>query len=254
MKNTLLCAALLAGAAPALAQTTRMLMPEGSKDVYLSLAAAIVPSAEGSAQQRLLVLPMVSAQWANGVFVNMNVIGVHLSDRSNVDYGFLLAPSLTRSSSTTADGRVSTLRLTPEAGAFVDYQVAYGMGLKSNLMYGGSIDHRGLRLNLNAYLSMPVAEHHALGLEGGIMLANRSALQANYGVTAAEASATLPVHEVGSGIRASTISATWEWEISNKFSLRSSIEAYRLRGSAARSPRIAQPGTLGMITVLTYRY
>ncbi len=245
---------MLACCAPVLAQPTHMLMPEGSKDVYLSLAAAIVPSAEGSAQQRVLVLPMVSAQWANGVFVSMNVLGVHLSERSDMDYGFQLAPKLTRTSTLTEHGRESRLRLTPEAGAFFKYQLAYGMGVKSDLMYGGSIDHRGLRMNLGAYLSLPVTPHHSLGLEADIMLANRSALQANYGVTAEQAGPALPLHQVSGGVRATSISANWRWEMSNKFALRTSIESYRLHGSAARSPRIEQPGTLGLVTVLTYRY
>lgn len=244
----------MAGCAPATAQTTRMLMPEGSKDVYLSLAAAIVPTAEGSAQQRFLLVPLVSAQWANGVFVNMNVVGVHLSDRSDMAYGFQVAPTLSRTATVTENGRESKLRFTPEAGPFFDYQLAYGMGLKSSLMYGGSIDHRGLRMNLGAYLSLPVAAHHSMGLEAAVKLANRPALQANYGVTAEQATATLAAYAVRSGVRASAFSANWNWEISNKYALSTSIESHRLRGSAARSPRIEQPGTLSLVTILTYRY
>lgn len=253
-KNILLCATILAGCPPAVARPTHMLMPEGSKDVYLSLAAAMVPSAEGSAQQRLVIVPLVSAQWANGVFVNMNVVGIHLSERSDMAYGLRAAPMFTRTSTQTPDGRVSTRRFTPEVGAFFDYELAYGMGLKSSLMYGGSIDHRGLRMNLGAYLWMPVAEHHALGLEAGLALANRAALQANYGVTAEQADAGLPAYRVSGGVRSSAVSASWRWQISNKYSLSTSVESTRLRGSAANSPRIEQAGGTSLATVLTYRY
>lgn len=237
-----------------MADPTRMLMPEGSKDVYLSAAAFYGPSAEGRTERRLLVLPLISAQWANGVFINMNVVGIHLSDTTNSDYGFMLTPTISSTTTVTDSGRQSQRHFTPEAGAFYNYNVAYGLGLTSSLKYGGSSDRRGVRVNLGAELSMPVAEHHSVGLAAGVSLANRSSLQADYGVTLAQADANLAAHEVQGGLRDTGVSASWRWQVSNKYSLATSIGANRLHGSAASSPRIEQPGTISMATILTYRY
>ncbi|MES2316508.1 MAG: MipA/OmpV family protein [Pseudomonadota bacterium] len=243
MKTYFAIAALLCGCAPALAEPTHMGMPEGSKDVYLSALAYNGPSRIGSKEHRLRVLPLISAQWSNGVFINMNTVGVQLSDETNMEYGVMLTPSFTRTE--------SKRRFTPEAGAFFKYQIAYGLGLSSSLMYGGTTDHRGLRLNLGAELSMPVAEHQSLGLNAGVRLANRSALQADYGVAPGLPRAA---HEVRSGVMGTSISAQWRWQVSNKYSLRSSLEFDRLRGSAASSPRIEQADGVSVVTVLTYRF
>ncbi|MES2015044.1 MAG: MipA/OmpV family protein [Pseudomonadota bacterium] len=246
MKPILAMCAMLAIYTPALAESTRMLMPEGSKDVQLSLLGYFGPAAEGSSSKRLRILPMISAQWANGVFVRMNVIGMQLSDSGNMTYGVLLAPTMTYTSTRS--------RFTPEAGAYLSYHVAYGVELTSALMYGGSIDHRGLSLDLGVHLSMPVAEHHTMGLAAGAKLANRAALEANYGVTPDQASASMPVHAVDGGLRDTAFSANWRWEISTRYSLATTLAAHRLHGSAASSPRMEQPGGIGLATILTYHY
>ncbi len=66
--------------------------------------------------------------------------------------------------------------------------------------------------------------------------------------------ASLPLHAVSGGLRDTAFSASWRWEMSNKYSLSSSLEARRLHGSAASSPRMAQPGGIGLSAILTYRY
>jgi outer membrane protein len=254
LKTCLLAAALLAACGPALAQSARTLMPEGSKDVYLSLAAFIGPRAEGSSQQGLLLVPKISAQWSNGVFVDMNVVGMHLSEESNMDYGVKMMPTLSRKTSIGAEGRQTKLRFTPEVGGFLDYRVAYGITLKSDLAYGGSNDHRGLRMDLGLCLSLPLGQHHAVGLQPTVMLANRSGMQADYGVTEEQSTGFLPVHAVKGGVRATALSVNWSWEINHKYSLNTSFEAYRLHGSAARSPRMEQTGTRGLASVISYHF
>lgn len=255
MKSTAsITLALLALCAPCAAQTTRMNMPEGSKDVYLSLAMGNAPASDGAAGRRTFVVPLVSAQFANGVFINMNSVGMHLSDSPDMPWGVQFTPSTSRVTTRTASGFESKRRFTPEVGGFLNYQVAHELFLSSGLMYGGSADRRGLRLRFGASSWMPVAEHHSVGIDLQVRLANRSALQADFAVTEAQAGPTLPLYGVNSGVRDSGIAAGWNWQLAHKYSLRTMLQYERLHGSAAASPRIERAGGVTAFTVLTYRY
>lgn len=254
MKNFPLGVMLLAVCVPCLAESTHMHMPEGSKDVHLSLALVNAPDSEGSAQRQTYAVPLISAQFANGVFVNMNTIGIHLSRTANLDYGFQVSPRISRVRTKTADGWDSERKFTPEVGGFLHYGIAHGLAVHSSLRYGGSSDRRGLRLHLGASLWMPVAEHHYVGIETHSSLANRSSLQSNFGVTADQAEPGLPAYEVKSGMRDASISAAWRWHFSNKYTFTTRAAYERLLGSAAASPRIEQAGGVVVVGVLTYRY
>lgn len=240
-------------AAPALAQTTHMMMPEGSSDVYLGLALVSSPRRLGSSENGLGVVPVISAQWANGAFIHMNTIGMHLSDRSNMRYGPLISPTRSRVTKYTPDGPETKTRFTPEVGGFLDYSIAHGIGLKSRLMYGGSSDHRGLRMELSAHLWKPVAPHHAIGIETGLTLTNRSSLQADFGITRQQAG-TGRAHEVSSGLRDASVSLNWRWDINHKTTLHSWIEGQRFLGSAGASPRLEQRTGTRVVTMVIYHY
>lgn len=245
---------LLICSTPALAQT-HMMMPEGSKDIYISLGAYYGPRTEGSADYMLSGGPFISVQWANGIFIDMNVIGMHLSRKLNVSYGPLLTPSFSRVTIPTAEGTVSRKRFTPELGGFFNYHIAHGLSLNSNLMYGGSYDRRGLRMNvgLNGYL--PVAAHHTLGLSAYVSLANRSALESNYAVSRHLAAISgLPEHEVSGGIRKTTLGASWRWEVNNKYALTTQLRREQLHGSAAASPRMEKDSAVSLVTFVTYHW
>ena len=245
--------ALLALCAPCTAQT-HMNMPEGSKDVYLSLAMGNAPASDGASGRRSFLVPLVSAQFANGVFINMNSVGMHLSESPGMPWGVQFSPTVSRATTRSAAGFESKRRFTPEVGAFLNYQLSHELFLSSGLMYGGSFDRRGLRLRLGASSWMPVAEHHSLGIDMQVRLANRSALQADFAVTEAQAGPNLPLYQVSSGMRDSAIGAGWQWQIANKYSLRTMLQYERLHGSAAASPRIERAAGVTALTVLTYRY
>ncbi len=246
--------AVLALNAPCAAQTTHMNMPEGSKDVYLSLAMGNTWESEGASERRTFAVPLISAQFANGVFIDMNTIGMHLSDSPVMPWGVQFSPTTSRVTTRTAAGFESKRRFTPEVGAYLNYQVAHELFLSSGLMYGGSSDHRGLRLRFGASSWMPVAEHHSLGIDLQVRLANRSALQADFAVTDVQAGPGIALYEVRSGVRDSGISAGWHWQMANKYSLRTMLRYERLHGSAAASPRIERTAGVTALSVLTYRY
>lgn len=239
---------------PCVAQTTHMMMPEGSKDIYLSLAMAYTPQSEGSARNRTYVAPLLSAQFSNGVFIDMNTVGMHLSRNPQWVYGVQLTPTRSRIRVQGPNGWQTRSKFTPEAGGFLSYQLAHGMHLNSRLMYGGSSDHRGLRLFLGASFAMPVAEHHLVGVEAGATLANRSALQADFAVLPDQHGAGLGPYDAAGGLRDTRTSAYWRLQLSAKYSFRAILRWDRLHGSAAASPRIERADGVTAITALTYQF
>ena len=238
--NKLALVAALALCTPALAQSSRTHMPEGSKEIKLALVAVNAPRAEGSAQRETFIVPSFSVQWSNGFFVQMNEFGMRLSDDPSVDYGVLAVPGFSRANAN------AERRFTPEFGGFFNYQLAHGVGLTSALLYGGSSDHRGVRARLGAHFWMPVAEHHSVGLVSTLVLANRSALQTDYAVAHSYA--------VSGGLHSSAIGGHWRWDLNHKYTLASSLQWRRLHGSAAASPRVERANAMVAAVALHYGF
>jgi outer membrane protein len=238
--------------ASAIAQT-HMMMPEGSKDIYLSLGAVYGPRTEGGADNVVSAGPLISVQWANGVFIDMNTVGYYWSRKMNMAYGPMFTPSFSRV--LLPGGAESKRRFTPTVGGFWSYQVAHGLSLNSNLMYGGSYDRRGLVMNVGVNTYLPVAAHHTIGASANVTLANRSALQANYAVTPQQAALSgLPEYEVDGGVRKSNVGVSWRWQMSNKYALSTHLRREQLHGSAAASPRMEQDSAVRLYTLLTYHW
>lgn len=231
-----------------------MRMPEGSKDVYMTLMLASAPAALGSAQRGSYVSPHVSAQFANGVFIDMNTVGIYLSGEAQLVYGVQFAPTLSRVQVRTSEGWEAKRKLTPEVGGFVRYNVAHGLQVRSTLMYGGSTDHRGLRLGLGAMLGMPVAEHHQAGMEFDSTFANRSAQQADFAVAPEQQGPQWPVYAVSGGLRETRLTAFWNWQLSTRYTFKAMLWRARLHGSAAASPRIEQAGGITAAMGVTYQF
>ena len=247
-------ATLMACCTPALAQSGNTYMPEGSKEIKVALAAGNGPRSPGSAQRATFIAPLFSVQWSNGLFVEMNEFGMRLSEHPSLDYGVVATPSFSRASTLPGDGTRGGRRFTPQVGGYLNYQLAHGINFSSGLMYGGSFDRRGLRLRFGAQFWMPVAEHHSLGVHGSLMLANRSALQANFAVAPEQVGPMLPAHDVGSGLHSTAIAAHWRWDLSHKYTLASALDWRRLHGSAADSARVQQAGAVTMSTMVIYGF
>ena len=248
-RSLFIAAATLTACLPALAQSTHMMMPEGSKQIYVGLATVYGPSANGSTESRIGIVPIISAQWANGMFVNMNSVGFHMSERDDLQYGPQVR--LMRSRPPSENGKSVGSRFTPEVGGFVSYSLAPGMTVSSRLMYGGSSDHRGLRVHSGASVWKQTGAHHAFGVEAGVTLANRSSLQADFSV---RPGGTLPVHEVDSGWRDASVTLHWSWEFNHKTTVRAWVEEQRFLGSARASPRLATGGGTTAVAMVLYSF
>ena len=242
LKKPLLAAILLAANLPAVAQTGVMGMPEGSKDIVFGLATVVGPRANGSPDTVVGLAPMISVQWANGVFIHMNTVGMHLSERGDLRYGPLA--SYGRSRVVLADGTTRS-RFTPELGGFVEYELSRGFGVSSRLMYGGSSDRGGVRMISSASAWTAGHNHHAFGIEGIVTLANRSSLQADFGT---------PVYQPNGGLRDVALVAHWSWELTHKSTLRAWVQEKHFLGGARSSPRLERHGGTSLVTMITWRF
>lgn len=241
---------------PCFAQSTSMFMPEGSSDLTFGLNAFDAPSAEGSNKRRILVLPSVSVQWSNGVFLDNNELGMNFSPQGNVKFGPVFIPEFsTVRTQQGANPPKDKLHFTPEVGAFYHYRLAHNIGLSTNVMFGAGSEHNGILANLSANFSTPLAAHHSIGLSTGLTLANQNYMQSQFGLTQQQVSHShnAPYTAAG-GLKSVSVNGNWGWELSNKYSLSSGVGLKRLCGSAVDSPLIDKRNDVFAYSSLSYHY
>ena len=242
----------LAAALPARAQSTSMMMPEGSKDLYLGAVLADVSASEGSHARQLVAVPTASGLWSNGVFARIGAVGWDVTDDPTMDYGPLLTYGI-RSKRSDDAGHES--RWDFQGGAFWSFMFAREIQFGSQLLYGGGADNRGLQLKLGADVSYRLGSHDSLTLSPGLTLADASFMRSTYGISATQASIDgLPAYGAKAGLRDLHLDIDWNCELSTKFTLDTGVSLTRLMGSAARSPLIAQRNDAELFTALTYHF
>ena len=242
--------ALLVAAAGARAQSTMMMMPEGSKDLYVGVVLADVASNEGSASRRLVAVPTASGLWSNGVFARIGAVGWDVTDDPTMDYGPIVTYGI-RSKRSDDAGHESSLDI--EGGGFWNFMFTREVQFGSQLLYGGGADSQGLQLKLGADVSYRLGSHDSLTLSPGITLADGSFMRSTYGVDASQARLDgVPAYDAKAGVRNLHLDIDWNSELSTKFTLDTGVSLSRLVGSAAHSPLIAQRNDATLFLALTY--
>lgn len=274
---------LLAGGA-ALAQTPAAnLMPDGSRDMYLGLAALSSPLYEGARHTHPGAQAVVQVQWSNGVFISGMSAGLHLAQQPDYEYGPLLAAEGRRDDTGThaaisyfhdAGGNGHDLNsLVPLAsrsrlygmdeidtrlllGGFYNLQLGPQWHWNNRLLDGYGNAHHGLRWtsDLQYKFSLPAA-HHSLVASLGINLVNQAYNQAYFGVTKAEALRSgHPAYAPSGGIKDLHADLHWNWALSSSCILSSGLNWSRLNGAAADSPLVERRIGLSVSSALAYRF
>ena len=243
-----LALALLAATA-ARAQSTMMMMPEGSKDLYVGAVLADIASSGGGSARRVVAVPTASGLWSNGVFARLGAVGWDATDDPTMDYGPLVTYGIR--SKRSDDPHES--RFDIEGGAFYDFMFAREIHFGARLMYGGGADGRGLQLKLGSDITYRLNAHDSLTLSPGLTLADGSFMRSTYGISAAQAQIDgLPTYDAKAGLRDLHLDIDWNSELSTKFTLDTGLSLSRLMGSAAHSPLIAQRDEATLFLALTY--
>lgn len=245
-------AALLTCAGPAFAQSTSMLMPEGSRDLHFGVVVADVARDEGGSARRLVALPTASGLWSNGIFAQLDAVGWDITDDPTVNYGPIVTYGLRskRSDDTAHHGSIAF-----QGGAFCSFMFTREIQFGSRLLYGGAAHGGGLQLRLGADVSWRLGAHDTLTLSPGLALANGDFMRSTYGVSARQAQVDgLPAYDARAGVRSVGLDIDWGSELSTKFNLDTGLSMSRLVGSAAHSPLIARRNDATLFTALSYHY
>jgi outer membrane protein len=254
--NKTLMAALLLACTGAQAQSTRMMMPEGTYDMYFGLALGTTLRSADEGGSSSVVVPALSVQWSNGAFAEASqreaVAGMHLSDNPVIDYGVMASMSQRDQRADTPGERGG---MAVQAGGFWHWQAAYNMSLGIDLQAGGGFDRGGLLSHARISYNTPLAAHHSANLEAGAFIADHSWMQGYFGVTPAQAaSGGNPAYRASAGVLSVYGDLDWSWQMGNKYFLVTGARLSRLVGSAAASPLVGKRNRISLGTSLTYHF
>lgn len=268
----------------ALAQTpANNLMPDGSRDTYLGLAAVSAARYEGARTTRFSIQPALQLQWSNGVFIAGASAGLHLSPDPQHEYGPLLALEGSRDEKGThaalaylnnaGDNNSGIASVLPAAnenklrgmdeidarllvGGFYHVQLGAGLRWSNRLLAGYGNARSGLRMNTDLWYPFALpAPHHRLSLGLGASLVNQDYSQSYFGVTAAQSLRSRnPVYAPAGGIKDVHAQLHWNWALSSSCLLSSGLNWSRLTGAAADSPLVERRSGLSVSSALAYRF
>ncbi len=253
-------------------------MPDGSRDLYVGLGVVAAPDYLGASEKRTGALPLIQAEWSNGMFVAGLSAGMHWSRRDDLEFGPLLAMDggrdqdgpqragsinpvqgfLTGRQAQTGQGLqgMHDIKARVQGGAFLNYYLTPLLRLSNSLLYGagnerdGTIWHIGLQ-----HMATEYSPHHKLSVSVGINLVTRKYNAAFFGVTPEEALASgHPVYQPGGGLRDYYVGAGWNWALSPSWMVTSAARLSRLRGDARHSPLVERPTNFSVSSGLVYRF
>ena len=245
---------LLAACGPALAEnTTELMMPDGSKDMYAGLALTTRTAAAEGESRAVILRPLFQVQWSNGIFVSASgVVGMQLSETAGVEYGPLILGSNSRN-----PGDSWRLRGThpvsgsADVGAFYNYYLGYQTRVKTNLMYDTSA--HGFRGQVGLQKTLPeLAPHHTVTLSAGVALVSDPVMRELYEVTTA-AGGVRNYHPSG-GIATVNAGVNWNWALSSKWLINSAVTGTRLGNGPAGAPFVDRRNFITWSSGLAYRF
>ncbi|MFL6658488.1 MAG: MipA/OmpV family protein [Massilia sp.] len=255
MRTTLLLLAACL-AAPAYAQSTRMMMPEGTYDASLGVTLAVTPHANRDGSNSGSLVPALDVQWSNGIFVYAGLeeiaAGWHLSDNPVLSYGPLLSVSGRDQRGDAPEQRGGK---SIQKGGFFNWHAAYNIEIGGELLAGGGIDGGGAMANARIQYNMPLAAHHSVTATAGMYLVDHSWMQGYFGVTPAQAIAGgNPQYRASAGVFYTYGDLEWHWQVANKYWLYSGVRVSRLGDSPAHSPLAGDRTRVHLRTTLNYHF
>lgn len=288
LARPLFMAALLAAGGGAAAQTpVANPMPDGSRDMYVGLGVQSASRYEGGRSRHAMLMPVLQAEWSNGVFISGASAGMHWSGSVGLEYGPLVSlhpgrsergraltgAGLSGTGSNTAIPPLALGGLPPitrmtgmpdvprrlEAGAFLTWYLNPQWRLANSVLYGAGQERDGLRATLDLQrIAAAVAPHHTLSFTAGITLADDNYNRALFGVTPAQellafAFARRP-YAPGGGIKDVHAGVRWNWALAPSWMLTSGAHAVRLAGDAKASPLVDRPAGVTVWSALAYRF
>jgi outer membrane scaffolding protein for murein synthesis (MipA/OmpV family) len=245
---------LLAACGPALAENTAgLMMPDGSRDMYVGMGIATRTAVAAGEDRPVSLRPLLQVQWSNGIFVSATgVVGMHLSETAGVEYGPLLVDSNSRDP---GEGRrlrgTHPVKGSPDAGGFYNYYLGDNARILSSVVYDSSA--HGFKGQLGAQKSWSsLAPHHTVSLSAGVSLASDPVARELYEVSTATGG--VRDYRPSGGVMAVGAGVNWNWELSSKWLINSSVTGTRLGTTPAGSPIVERRNFITWSSGLAYRF
>jgi len=245
---------LLAASGPALAEnTTELMMPDGSKDMYAGVAFSTRTAAAEGETRPVILRPLFQVQWSNGIFASANgVVGMHLSQTAGVEYGPLIIDSNSRIPGDSLRLRgTHEIKGTFDAGGFFNYYLGSGVRVTSNLMYDTSA--HGFRGQVGMQKTLPSpAPHHTVTLSAGVSLASDPVMRELYEVSTATGG--VRNYRPSAGVMSAGAGVNWNWALSSNWLVNSSVTGTRLGSGPAGAPFVDRRNFITWSSGLAYRF
>jgi hypothetical protein len=229
------------------------MMPDGSRDMYVGLALAGRSAAAAGEDRPSALRLLLQARWSNGVFISASgVAGIDLANAAGVEYGPLLALSNSRSPNETRRlCGTQAISDSPDGGGFFNLYLGNDMRLRSSVVYdtsaGGVRAEAGVQKSWSA-----LAPHHTLSVSAGVSLADGAVMRERFAVR--RDLGGVRDYRPSAGVDAVTTGVNWNWELSSKWLVTSSLTAARLGSQAAASPVVERRNILLWSSGLAYRF
>ncbi len=227
------------------------------------VGAVVLPRFEGSKQAHPLPAAGAIGQ-IKGVGFTIRGPAVtfdFVKDKQNAKLGVHLGPTFqyngnrTKASPDPVIAALPKLKGVFEGGINAGFDIKRVLNKHDSLSLGGSMrwdisgKGAGKVVSTSASYFTPLSKGQALGVEGGAEFADRKHANYHFGVNAAASSASgLPVYAAKGGIKAVRVAALAAADFNNNFldggfALAVGAQYTRLKGTAARSPIVAQRGS-----------
>jgi outer membrane protein len=192
---------------------------------------------QGATEQRVLLVPGVTVQTANGLFADpINGLGFALNAMDKLQYGLRATVETGRSTEDALPG-FDKLKARLNPGAFANYKLNDRLTLKSALRLGVGDGGKGGVLNLGAAYRIYQAGPVIVTLNGSVKYANSSYQQSYFGVSAAQSAASgLKAFQPTAGFNTAQLGVAAGFPLSERVYAFSGLSVQRLLGDAANSP------------------
>ncbi len=211
----------------------------------------------GSDERRLLVVPLLDYQWANGWFAGVtNGLGFNFSNRPDRQYGLRVTADLGRYEKRSRALRgMGDVEPSAEVGAFFNHLFSRAFFASSSLRVGSGEHHKGALLDLGAGYSSELAPRWRLGAGLAATLANADYLQSFFGITPAQsATSGYASYTPGAGLRDVRLNVSLTHRFNPRLGITAALSASTLLGDAKDSPLTRQQTAVNGILALSYAF
>jgi MipA family protein len=228
-------------------------------DMTLSLGATAISAPEyiGADENRIIALPLVDAQWRNGLFASTRSgLGFNFSRDPRFDVGVRMLADAGRKAKRSPRLRgFDDVDPSPMLGVFANWRLADGLLLQSSIQSGAGKESSAGTVNVGLAYGMRVAPRLQAGISAALTYATKDYMQVFHGVNAQQRanSISLGIYSPEGGLHSARLSVNAVYSFDERWSAGLVANSMRLLGDAANSPLTEKRGQFTALVFASYR-